>query len=272
MDLLWYAVLVLLLGGYFALEGSNIGLGMLLPALGRDQPGRDRLVAAMAPFVLAGEVWLVAAVGVLFGAFPQLEGEVIFALYPLVVALLAGWVVRDAGLWFRRRVEGPRWRAFWDGALCAGSWVLALAWGFALAAIAGGLHGPVITLPGALGALVVAAVLAFHGRTWAAWRLPDAIPGGTPGGMSDATPGGVRGGGRAGWALCGSAALAALPAVLPLAVAAPAVLEHAAPSQTLSMVGLMVVPFVPFMVAAQVGVWRIFGRRRSRDAGTPSFF
>lgn len=126
MDILWLGVLALLLIGYFALEGFDIGLGMLLPVLGRTRRDRDRIVAAMAPFVLANEVWLVAAVGVLFGAFPSLEGRVLSGLYPVVVALLVSWILRDAGLWFRRRLDGPAWRAGWDRVICAGSYGLAL--------------------------------------------------------------------------------------------------------------------------------------------------
>ncbi|MFC7639863.1 cytochrome d ubiquinol oxidase subunit II [Streptosporangium lutulentum] len=107
MDILWFGVFALLLIGYFALEGFDIGLGMLLPVLGRTQKDRDRIVSAMAPFVLANEVWLVAVAGVLFGVFPSIEGDVLFGLYPLVVSLLVSWILRDAGLWFRRRLDGP---------------------------------------------------------------------------------------------------------------------------------------------------------------------
>ncbi|MCG5217455.1 cytochrome d ubiquinol oxidase subunit II [Streptosporangium sp. KLBMP 9127] len=245
MEIIWFATLAFLLVGYFALEGFDIGLGMLLPFLGRDQAGHDRLVAAMAPFVLANEVWLVAAAGVLFGAFPTLEGDVLFGLYPLVVALLVCWIVRDAGLWFRRRADGLTWRRLWDAALCLGSWGLALTWGFTLAALAGGLGNPALSPRGAVFALVVAGLFALHGRTFAAWRLPR-------------NAGDAR---RTGRALWGTALLAGLPVAALLAVTAPEVLTHAAPSATLNALSLMVVPFVPLMVAAQVWVWRTFGRR-----------
>ncbi|MFI0419837.1 cytochrome BD ubiquinol oxidase subunit II [Spongiactinospora gelatinilytica] len=254
MEIVWFGALALLLAGYFALEGFDIGVGMLLPVLGRDQAARDRLVGAIAPFVLANEVWLVAGVGVLFGAFPTLEGDVLFALYPLVVALLVSWIVRDAGLWFRRRVDGPRWRAFWDGALCAGSWGLALTWGFALARVATGLDGLPALLLGVVLAAVVAAVFAFHGRTFAAWRL-----------AGEGRP-------RGGRALLGSALLAASPALAGLALTASTVVGHAAPAGTLNMLGLMVVPFAPLMVGAQIWVWRTFGPRRPAGSRVPSFF
>lgn len=251
MDVLWYAVLALLLTGYFATEGFTIGVGMLLPVLGRGQGGRDRLVAAVAPFVLAGEVWLVAAAGALFGAFPVLEGEVLFALYPLVVGLLVAWILRDAGLWFRRRADGAAWRAFWDGVLCLGSWGLAMLWGLTLAAL--------VDLPGgaALGVTaVVAGAFAFHGWTFTGWRLP--------GEFTRARRGGA--------ALWGSAALAAAPAAVPLLIMAPQVLQHAAPSGTLNVLTLTVAPFAPLGVAAQVWVWRTFGRRGSAVPRTSSFF
>ncbi|GAA5070123.1 hypothetical protein GCM10023259_067240 [Thermocatellispora tengchongensis] len=259
MDILWYAVLALLLAGYFALEGFDIGAGMLLPVLGggagaSGRPGRDRIVAAMAPFVLANEVWLIAAAGVLFGAFPALEGEVLSGLYWAVVALLVSWIVRDAGLWFRRRAGGAAWRAFWDGALCLGSWGLAVTWGFALAGIAGGLAGPPLgVLGGLLYAAAVAAVLAHHGRTFASWR--GALPGRPP---------------RTGRALAGSALLAALPALGPLLAAAPGVLGHAADPGTLGTLALTVGPFAPLVVAAQVWVWRTFGSTRATSS--TSFF
>ncbi|MFF5206019.1 cytochrome d ubiquinol oxidase subunit II [Streptosporangium sp. NPDC000396] len=255
MDILWFGVFALLLIGYFALEGFDIGLGMLLPVLGRTPRDRDRIVAAMAPFVLANEVWLVAVAGVLFGVFPSIEGEVLFGLYPLVVCLLVSWILRDAGLWFRRRLDGRAWRAGWDWMICIGSYGLALSWGMALAAMAGGLSGPAVGLPGLGCGAVVIAALAFHGWTFASWRLP----------------GQVTGASRTGKALVTSACAAAAPAAVLLAVLAPWMLEHTAPAGTLSVLSVMILPFAPIMVSAQVWVWRTFGPRRAADQ-FPSFF
>jgi cytochrome bd-type quinol oxidase subunit 2 len=258
MEIIWFGVFALLLVGYFALEGFDLGVGMLLPVLGRDQEGRDRLVAAMAPFVLANEVWLVAVAGSLFGVFPALEGEVISGLYPLVVSLLVCWILRDAGLWFRRRMDGRGWRAFWDMVICVASLGLALSVGSGLTAALQGLAVSPLSLAGGL---VVAAAFAFHGWTFVAWRLP-----------------GEFGPGRTGKDLLRSGAVAALPAALAAAVLASGLLGHAAPPATLSVLGLVVLPFAPVMVGAQVWVWRTFGFRREprngdgRHARIPSFF
>ncbi|MFC7383203.1 cytochrome d ubiquinol oxidase subunit II [Sphaerisporangium rhizosphaerae] len=267
MEIIWLAILAVLLVGYFALEGFDIGVGMLLPVLGRareraGEPGtrarhRDRLVAAMAPFVLANEIWLIAAAGTLFGAFPSLEGTVVHGLYPVVVTLLVSWILRDAGLWFRRRLDGAAWRGFWDAVLCAGSWGLALSWGVALASVARGLPDGPFDLAGLLGGAVVAAVFAFHGRAFTEWRLS---------GPAEAR--------RTGRRLRLSAAVAALPVAVPLAALSPVLLEHAASPATLNVLNLIVLPVVPIMVAAQVWVWRTFGPARPAGAAAavPSFF
>ena len=66
METFAYALLGLFGIGYFVLGGADIGVGMLLPFLGRD---RRLTIAAIAPFFLGNEVWLVATAGLLTAAF-----------------------------------------------------------------------------------------------------------------------------------------------------------------------------------------------------------
>ncbi|MFG6198518.1 cytochrome d ubiquinol oxidase subunit II [Nonomuraea sp. JJY05] len=152
--------------GYLVLAGADIGVGMVLPYLGRTAAERREVIAAIAPFFLGNEVWLVATAGVLAGLFPELEGELLSGNYTIVVALVLSWIVRDMGLWLRGRMPGPRWQTFWDGAIVAGSWGLALSWG---ALLSQGLVG----MPPALmvAVLVVAVLFATHGLAFAALRL-----------------------------------------------------------------------------------------------------
>jgi cytochrome bd-type quinol oxidase subunit 2 len=141
---------------------------MLLPWLGRDQRERRLVIASFAPFFLGNEVWLVAAAGLVAGAFPGLEHRLLEELYPLFVVLVIGWVVRDMGLWLRGRVDAVAWRGVCDAAVVAGSWALALAWGSVLGSVlaGGGLNaGSVLGLP-------LAVLFAWHGAGFARWRLP----------------------------------------------------------------------------------------------------
>ena len=64
----------------------------------------------------------------LAGLFPALEADAVQRPVA-VVALVPAWILRDMGLWLRGRAVRAAWRAFWDGAIVAGSWGLALSWG-----------------------------------------------------------------------------------------------------------------------------------------------
>ncbi|WMX44724.1 cytochrome d ubiquinol oxidase subunit II [Streptomyces roseicoloratus] len=135
MDTLALALLAFFVSGWFVLAGADIGTGMLLPYLGRDSGERRLVIASFAPFFLGNEVWLVATAGLLAGCFPELEGALLTGQFPVLLPLLAGWIVRDLGLWTRGRGPGRRWRALCDGAVTAGSWSLALSAGWLLAAL-----------------------------------------------------------------------------------------------------------------------------------------
>jgi cytochrome d ubiquinol oxidase subunit II len=166
------ALLGLFALGYLVLGGADIGVGMVLPFLGRTSRDRRLVIAAIAPFFLGNEVWLVATAGVLAGAFPAVESSVLHGLYPAVAALLLGWVVRDMGLWLRGRVDARGWRACCDTAITLGSWTVALSWGAILASLIAGSTTHVRTTPGAIAtALAVAGLFAVHGMAFAAVRL-----------------------------------------------------------------------------------------------------
>ncbi|GAA1725252.1 hypothetical protein GCM10009809_21280 [Isoptericola hypogeus] len=180
----WGLLLAVLLAGWALLDGAVQGGGQLVrPVAGRDDARRRVVLATVAPFLLLGEVWLVAAAGVLLAAFGHVEATLWRAGYPLVVALLVAWVVRDAGLWLRSRLASPRWRRGWDVAAQAASVALPTAFG-ALAGVAwvqlsasGGSGGAAtnavlaIGLPAVLAALGAAAARA-HAGTVVARRAP----------------------------------------------------------------------------------------------------
>ncbi|RVX45272.1 cytochrome bd-type quinol oxidase subunit 2 [Nonomuraea polychroma] len=228
--------------GYLVLAGGDIGVGMTLPYLGRSGAERREVIAAIAPFFLGNEVWLVATAGVLAGLFPELEGELLSGNYVLVVALLLSWIVRDMGLWLRGRVPGWRWAGFWDGATVAGSWGLALSWGLLLSHVLLGIQGPIALLP----ALVVAALFATHGLTFAALRLRGVLR------ERAAVLSGGAGEGRT-YALT-AAALAAVGVLAGLRLPL-----H--PGTAGSLLVPVILVLIPLLVAAQGWVWWTFRHR-----------
>jgi cytochrome bd-type quinol oxidase subunit 2 len=151
MSTLLWLVLVFFLTGYLVLDGFDFGVGM---TMGRGTPERrDRLARRISPLFLGNEVWGVAAVGVLIGAFPSTESIQSPRLYPFVVAILLSWMARDAGLWFRSRTRGD----WCDPLIAAASAVLTFSWGYVLTDIA-------------VGGLAAIAVALLHGRAFLAGR------------------------------------------------------------------------------------------------------
>ncbi|MFJ8476087.1 cytochrome d ubiquinol oxidase subunit II [Kitasatospora sp. NPDC094011] len=138
MDIFWYALVGLLMVGYLTLEGTDFGVGMLLP-FARGEADRARMRRSVVPLFLANEVWLVAFVGLLFGALPLLEGELLSALRIPVTLLLLAWFLRDAALWFRSALPGAGWRRAWDAVLPVASLVLAAGWGVVLSVLIRGM-------------------------------------------------------------------------------------------------------------------------------------
>ncbi|MEV0644646.1 cytochrome d ubiquinol oxidase subunit II [Phytomonospora sp. NPDC050363] len=244
--------------GYLLLGGADIGAGMLLPVLGRDERERRLVVTAIAPAFLGSEVWLVATAGVLVGAFPDLEGELLSGMFPAIVALLVGWMVRDMGLWSRGRVDARGWRAACDIAICAGSWAVAGAWGlvFVWAGETGiGRVGPLPGIGALMLAALVAAVFAFHGLGWAGTRLGGAV--------GERVAGLV--GRVGGWRLYALTSAAMLLVGLGLGARLP-LRESAADGATLAVLVPALLIVTPFLMTAQAGMWWLL-RGRVREPG-----
>ncbi|MBQ1025081.1 cytochrome d ubiquinol oxidase subunit II [Micromonospora sp. C95] len=181
MELAWYALLGLFFAGYLVLAGYDYGVGLLL-AGDADVSRRRAALNAVGPFFLGNEVWLVAAAGILFGAFPVLEGELLAGSYPAVATALVGVILVTAGVQLRSRPGSGGARAAWDRVIVVGSLLAALGWGVVLAGLLQGVplqadgHVAGVThlftpFAAATGLAVVALVVA-HGASFLALRLP----------------------------------------------------------------------------------------------------
>jgi cytochrome d ubiquinol oxidase subunit II len=236
------AILAFFAIGYLVLAGADIGVGMVLPYLGRSAGERRETIAAIAPFFLGNEVWLVATAGVLAGLFPALEGTLLSGNYSAVVALVLSWVVRDMGLWLRGRLPGAGWQSFWDGAVVLGSWGLALSWGSLLSDVLLGIQWPIALVS----ALLMAALFAAHGLAFAALRLR-----GTLRERAAVLSGGA--GERRTYALTAAALV-----VIGLVAGVRLPLD---PGTSGPLLVPVILTLIPFLVASQAWVWWTFRHR-----------
>ncbi len=92
MDLntLWFILIAVLYIGYFVLEGFDLGVGILLPFLGKTDLKRRVLINTIGPHWDGNEVWLITAGGATFAAFPNWYATLFSWFLPALVSDPAG--------------------------------------------------------------------------------------------------------------------------------------------------------------------------------------
>lgn len=178
----WFVALAALFLGFFVLEGFDFGVGMLMRWFGRrDGADRERhrraVLNTIGPVWDGNEVWLITAGGAMFAAFPGMYATVFSGLYLPLLAILLGMIVRVCAIEWRGKIDDPRWRSWADAAIAIGSWLPAVLWGVAFAAIVRGLPvdadaqmhltiADVLNPYTLLGGLATGGLFAFHGAVF----------------------------------------------------------------------------------------------------------
>jgi cytochrome bd ubiquinol oxidase subunit II len=132
METLWFVLLTFMLCMYAVLDGFDLGAGSLHLFIARTDDERRLILNAIAPLWDGNEVWLIAAGGTMFFAFPLLYSSSFSGFYlPLMIVL---WLLmlRGLGIEFRHLVHHQIWRSFWDAVFSASSFLLSLFLGAAL--------------------------------------------------------------------------------------------------------------------------------------------
>lgn len=240
----WAVLLTALVVGWVLLDGAVQGAGATL-LQEREPDGRDRrrepaerrvVLAAVGPLLLPGEVWLVAAFGVLVGVFPHAEADLLNAGYPVAITLIGSWALRDAGIWLRSRRRGHVWRDVWDVVLVvasivlAGSWgaLLGVAWGSGLAALALGIVAVVLTR--------------LHGDAVVSWRLRRTGP----------------------LPVVVTSVMIAAPVVGTAIAAWPRLVGGGIPADAMATLGIVALVVLPLALVLQVAAWWIVSRPLGR--------
>lgn len=132
MEIFWFCASALMLGMYVVLDGFDLGAGAVhLWAAGT--PGERKMVLrSIGPVWDGNEVWLLAAGGVLYFAFPALYASSFSGFYlPLMIVL---WllILRGIAIEFRNHLDNAAWVPFWDAVFSGSSLLLAVFFGAAL--------------------------------------------------------------------------------------------------------------------------------------------
>jgi cytochrome d ubiquinol oxidase subunit II len=132
MEAFWFAAVSVMLAVYVVLDGFDFGAGIVHRFVARTDTERRTVLAAIGPVWDGNEVWLLAAGGVLFFAFPHAYAASFSGFYlPLMIVL---WllILRGAAIELRSHNENPLWREFWDTTFSFASVLMAVVLGTAL--------------------------------------------------------------------------------------------------------------------------------------------
>jgi cytochrome d ubiquinol oxidase subunit II len=132
MEMLWFAIVSLMLAVYVVLDGFDFGAGILHRFVARTDMERRTVLVAIGSVWDGNEVWLIAAGGVLFMAFPKAYSASFSGFYLAFMIVLWLLILRGVAIEFRSQQENPLWREFWDTTFSFSSALLAVVLGTAL--------------------------------------------------------------------------------------------------------------------------------------------
>ncbi|WP_422610591.1 cytochrome d ubiquinol oxidase subunit II [Pararhodospirillum photometricum] len=196
LKLVWWLLVGVLLIGFAITDGMDMGVGMLLPFLGKEDTERRVIINTVGPHWDGNQVWLITAGGAIFAAWPIVYATAFSGFYMAMLLVLFALFFRPVGFDYRSKLPDPRWRTAWDWGLFAGGFVPALIFGVAFGNLLQGVpfrlddmlrshyEGslflallPLLNPFALLCGVVSVAMLALHGATWLQLRTVDPLAG-----------------------------------------------------------------------------------------------
>lgn len=132
LKVIWWLLLGVLLAGFAAMDGFDLGVGMLLPFLGRNDIERRIIINTVGPVWEGNQVWLILGGGAIFAAWPALYAASFSGFYLAMFLVLAALILRPVGFKFRSKMPHERWRSTWDWVLFTSGLVPSLVFGVAM--------------------------------------------------------------------------------------------------------------------------------------------
>ncbi|MCG9596778.1 cytochrome d ubiquinol oxidase subunit II [Vibrio sp. Isolate25] len=114
LRLIWWVLIGVLLVGFAVTDGFDMGVGALVPVIGKNDTERRVMINSIAPHWEGNQVWLVTAGGALFAAWPLVYATSFSGFYLAMILTLAALWLRPLGLSYRSKIEDTKWRQTWD--------------------------------------------------------------------------------------------------------------------------------------------------------------
>src|ERR1700675_2691077 len=113
MGTIWFCLVAIMIAMYVLLDGFDLGAGAIHLLIAKTELERRQVIRSIGPVWDGNEVWLLAAGGTLYFAFPALYASGFSGFYlPLMIVL---WllILRGIAVEFRGHLTSPVWLKFW---------------------------------------------------------------------------------------------------------------------------------------------------------------
>ncbi|OOY08368.1 cytochrome d ubiquinol oxidase subunit II [Thioclava sp. F36-7] len=132
LRVIWWLLLGVLLIGFALTDGFDMGVGALLPFVGKTDSERRVAINTVGPVWEGNQVWFILGGGAIFAAWPPLYAVSFSGFYLAMFLVLAALILRPVGFKYRSKRDSAAWRNGWDWALFVGGAVPALIFGVAM--------------------------------------------------------------------------------------------------------------------------------------------
>jgi cytochrome d ubiquinol oxidase subunit II len=129
---IWFCLVALMIAGYVILDGFDLGAGAIHLFVTRSAAERKLVLRSIGPIWDGNEVWLLAAGGTLYFAFPPLYASSFSGFYLPLMMVLWLLILRGISIEFRNHIDSPIWTPLWDAGFGISSALLAIFFGAAL--------------------------------------------------------------------------------------------------------------------------------------------
>ncbi len=190
LKIIWWLLVGILLVGFAVMDGHDMGVGTLLPFVGRNDLERRVVINTVGPHWDGNQVWFITGGGAIFAAWPLVYATAFSGFYWAMLAVLWALFFRPVGFDYRSKIHDATWRSTWDWGLFVGGAVPPLIFGVAFGNLLQGVpfgfdDSLVSTYTGSfwqllnpfalLAGVVSSAMITFHGAVYLAHRTEGII-------------------------------------------------------------------------------------------------
>ena len=131
LKIIWWLLVGVLLVGFAIMDGHDMGVGSLLPFVGKSDLERRVVINTVGPHWDGNQVWFITGGGAIFAAWPLVYATAFSGFYWAMLVVLWALFFRPVGFDYRSKINNAAWRSTWDWGLFVGGAVPPLIFGVA---------------------------------------------------------------------------------------------------------------------------------------------